>query len=60
VVYLNVNFFILNKNSICIIIRILGARNHASEIIEMAFDMLDSIVTVTNPTNNDKLKIRIG
>jgi class 3 adenylate cyclase len=26
----------------------------------MAFDMLDSIVTVTNPTNNEKLKIRIG
>ncbi|CAF1080242.1 unnamed protein product [Rotaria sordida] len=36
------------------------ARNHASEIIDMAFDMLDSIVTVTNPTNNEKLKIRIG
>ncbi len=39
---------------------ILGARNHAVEIIDMAFDMLDSIVTVTNPTNNEKLKIRIG
>ena len=26
----------------------------------MAFDMLDAIVTVTNPTNNEKLKIRIG
>jgi class 3 adenylate cyclase len=39
---------------------ILGARNHAAEIIDMAFDMLDSIVTVTNPTNNEKLKIRIG
>ena len=26
----------------------------------MAFDMLDGIVTVTNPTNSDKLKIRIG
>jgi hypothetical protein len=38
----------------------LGARNHAAEIIDMAFDMLDSIVTVTNPTNNEKLKIRIG
>ena len=37
-----------------------GARNHAGEIIDMAFDMLDSIVTVTNPTNNEKLKIRIG
>jgi len=35
-------------------------RNHAAEIINMAFDMLDSIVTVTNPTNNEKLKIRIG
>ncbi|CAF3456907.1 unnamed protein product, partial [Rotaria sp. Silwood2] len=34
------------------------ARNHAAEIIDMAFDMLDSIVTVTNPTNNEKLKIR--
>lgn len=38
----------------------LGARNHAAEIIDMAFDMLDAIVTVTNPTNNEKLKIRIG
>ena len=38
----------------------LGARNHASEIIDMAFDMLDAIVTVSNPTNGDKLKIRIG
>lgn len=37
-----------------------GARNHAGEIVDMAFDMLDSIVTVTNPTNNEKLKIRIG
>ncbi|CAF0757906.1 unnamed protein product [Adineta ricciae] len=36
------------------------ARNHAAEIIDMAFDMLDSIITVTNPTNNEKLKIRIG
>ena len=26
----------------------------------MAFDMLDAIVTVTNPVNNEKLKIRIG
>ncbi len=26
----------------------------------MAFDMLDAIVTVNNPTNNEKLKIRIG
>jgi class 3 adenylate cyclase len=39
---------------------VLGARNHAAEIIDMAFDMLDSIVTVTNPTNGEKLKIRIG
>ena len=37
-----------------------GARNHAAEIIDMALDMLDSIVTVSNPTNNEKLKIRIG
>jgi hypothetical protein len=37
-----------------------GARNHAAEIIDMAFDMLDAIVTVNNPTNNEKLKIRIG
>ncbi|CAF3507607.1 unnamed protein product [Rotaria sordida] len=36
------------------------ARNHASEIIDMAFDMLDAIITVSNPTNNEKLKIRIG
>ena len=28
--------------------------------MDMAFDMLDAIVTVTNPTNNEKLKIRIG
>lgn len=26
----------------------------------MAFDMLDAIVTVVNPTTNEKLKIRIG
>jgi hypothetical protein len=39
---------------------LIGVRNHAAEIINMAFDMLDSIVTVTNPTNNEKLKIRIG
>lgn len=38
----------------------LGARNHASEIIDMAFDMLDAIVTVSNPTTNEKLRIRIG
>ena len=37
-----------------------GARNHAAEIVDMAFDMLDAIVTVTNPLNNEKLKIRIG
>jgi hypothetical protein len=37
-----------------------GARNHAAEIIDMAFEMLDSIITVKNPTNNEKLKIRIG
>jgi len=36
------------------------ARDHAAEIIDMAFDMLDAIVTVTNPTNAEKLKIRIG
>ncbi|CAF4080641.1 unnamed protein product [Adineta steineri] len=36
------------------------ARNHAAEIIDMAFDMLDAIVTVSNPTNGEKLKIRIG
>ncbi|CAF3306133.1 unnamed protein product [Rotaria socialis] len=36
------------------------ARNHAAEIIDMAFDMLDAIITVSNPTNNEKLKIRIG
>jgi guanylate cyclase, other len=43
-----------------ITIFMVGARNHAAEIIDMAFDMLDSIVTVSNPTNNEKLKIRIG
>ncbi len=58
-VYQNVNIFYLKKNFI-INYLILGARNHAAEIIDMAFDMLDAIVTVTNPTNNDKLKIRIG
>ncbi|CAF4524194.1 unnamed protein product, partial [Rotaria sp. Silwood2] len=36
------------------------ARNHAAEIIDMAFDMLDTIITVSNPTHNEKLKIRIG
>ena len=39
---------------------VVGARNHAAEIVDMAFDMLDAIVTVNNPTNNEKLKIRIG
>jgi hypothetical protein len=38
----------------------IGARNHAVEILDMAFDMLDAIVTVTNPIDNTKLKIRIG
>ena len=38
----------------------LGARNHAAEIIDMGLDMLDAIVTVTNPTTGEKLKIRIG
>jgi hypothetical protein len=59
--YRNVNISFRNKNPEkyrnCLY---LGARNHAAEIIDMAFDMLDSIVTVTNPTNNEKLKIRIG
>ncbi|CAF4333507.1 unnamed protein product, partial [Rotaria sordida] len=36
------------------------AQNHATEIIDMAFDMLDAIITVSNPINNEKLKIRIG
>ncbi|CAF1038249.1 unnamed protein product [Rotaria magnacalcarata] len=36
------------------------ARNHAAEIIDMAFDMLDAIITVSNPTSNERLKIRIG
>ncbi|CAF3366353.1 unnamed protein product [Rotaria sp. Silwood1] len=36
------------------------ARNHAAEILDMAFDMLDAIITVSNPTSNEQLKIRIG
>ncbi|CAF1441756.1 unnamed protein product, partial [Rotaria sordida] len=36
------------------------AQNHATEIIDMAFDMLDAIITVSNPINNEKFKIRIG
>jgi hypothetical protein len=61
VVYLNVNFYFKKKKTIKFNMdEILGARNHAAEIIDMALDMLDAIVTVTNPTNNEKLKIRIG
>ena len=33
---------------------------HATEIVEMAFDMLDNIATLMNPTNNQPMKIRIG
>jgi class 3 adenylate cyclase len=54
-------FCLQEKNKIFIINFVFkGARNHAAEIIDMAFDMLDSIVTVNNPINNEKLKIRIG
>ena len=34
--------------------------NHASEIVEMAFDMLDNIALVTNPVTTEPLKIRVG
>jgi hypothetical protein len=57
VVCLNVSFVFKTSNIEFVFI---GARNHAAEAVDMAFDMLDSIVTVTNPTNNEKIKIRIG
>ena len=34
--------------------------NHATEIIDMAFDMLNNISTLINPATNEPLKIRIG
>ena len=33
---------------------------HAIEIVEMAFDMLNNIATLPNPTNNNPMKIRVG
>ncbi len=33
---------------------------HASEIVDMAFDMLNNISTLINPATNEPLKIRIG
>lgn len=33
---------------------------HAEEIIEMAFDMLNAIATLTNPATGEPLKIRVG
>ena len=34
--------------------------NHASEIVEMAFDMLDNITTLNNPVTKEPMKIRVG
>ena len=36
------------------------AGNHEIEIVEMAFDMLDNIATLINPTNNKPMRIRVG
>jgi hypothetical protein len=36
------------------------AGQHACEIVEMAFDMLDNIVTLKNPINQSPMKIRVG
>ena len=33
---------------------------HAKEIIDMAFDMLDNIATILNPTTKVPLRIRVG
>jgi hypothetical protein len=33
---------------------------HAIQIVEMAFDMLDNIATLINPTNKMPMKIRVG
>ena len=37
-----------------------GTSKHAIQIVEMAFDMLDNIATLINPTNNRPMKIRVG
>ncbi len=34
--------------------------NHAYEIIEMAFDMLNAISTLLNPVNMEPMRIRVG
>jgi hypothetical protein len=34
--------------------------NHAVEIIEMGFDMLDAISTLLNPGTSEPMKIRVG
>ena len=34
--------------------------HHAVEIVDMAFDMLDNIATLLNPTNKVPMKIRVG
>jgi hypothetical protein len=34
--------------------------SHATEIVEMAFDMLNNIATILNPTTKVPLKIRVG
>jgi hypothetical protein len=37
-----------------------GDGTSAIQIVEMAFDMLDNIATLINPTNNRPMKIRVG
>jgi class 3 adenylate cyclase len=34
--------------------------NHANDIIEMAFDMLNTIVSLINPATGKPMEIRIG
>ena len=34
--------------------------NHALEIVEMAFDMLNAIATLPNPATGEPMKIRVG
>ena len=34
--------------------------NHAAEIVDMAFDMLDNITTLNNPVTKEPMKIRVG
>lgn len=34
--------------------------NHAYEIIEYAFDMLNAIATIPNPATGEPMRIRVG